>query len=182
MELVTRVQYGFTRAGQPVATGTDGTYEFTRVPPGTFYVAFDTLRRDVSRRVQERVFAPGTLDPAAAAAVVLGASERVTVADFVMTDAAGAVRMAGRVRTPNGQPVEGARVYLRVAPPTSIFFFGPPAVSDQSGEFALMVPGDQVYDVTVELLNDQQRTRGLKLTARPSQGDRWLDIVIPAGK
>jgi hypothetical protein len=34
----------------------------------------------------------------------------------------------------------------------------------------------------VELLNDQQRTRGLKLTARPSQGDRWLDIVIPAGK
>lgn len=182
VELVTRVFYGFTRAGQPVATGTDGTYEFTRVPPGTFYVAFDTLRRDLSRRVQERVFAPGTLDPAAAAAIVLAPAERVTAADLVLPDAAGAVRLAGQVRTPDGQPVEGARVYLRVAPPTSIFFFGPPAVSGQSGEFALMVPGDQVYDVTVELLNDQQRTRGLKLTARPAQGDRWLDIVIPALK
>jgi len=183
VELVARVQYGFTRVGQPVATSSDGTYEFTRVPPGTFYVSFDTLRPDPSRRVRtERVFAPGTVDAEAAAAVVLGPAERVTAADFVIADAAGAVRMAGRVRTPDGQPVEGARVYLRVAPPTSTFFFGPPAVSDQSGEFALMVPGDQVYDVAVELLNDQQRTRGLKLTARPSQGDRWLDIVIPAGK
>ena len=182
VELVTRVQYGFTRAGQPVATGTDGTYEFTRVPPGTFYVAFDTLRRDLSRRVQERVFAPGTLDPAAAAAIVLAPAERVTAADLVMPDAAGAVRLAGQVRTPDGQPVEGARVYLRVAPPTSIFFFGPPAVSDQNGDFAMMVPGDFSYDVTVEMPNDLQRTRGLKLTARPLQGDRWLDIVIPPRK
>jgi hypothetical protein len=71
---------------------------------------------------------------------------------------------------------------VRVAPPTSIFFFGPPAVSDRNGEFALMVPGDAVYDVVVEMPNDLPRTRGLKLTARPSQGDRWLDIVIPAGK
>jgi hypothetical protein len=180
VELVAPVRYGFTRVGQPVATASDGAYEFTRVPPGTFYVAFDTLRRDSSRRVQERVFAPGTLDPAAAAAIVLAPTERATAADLVMPETAGAVRMAGQVRTPDGQPVEGARVYLRIAPPTSTFFFGPPAVSDQNGAFALLVPGDFVYDVTVELPNDLPRTRGLKLTARPSQGDRWIDIVIPS--
>lgn len=182
VELVAPVWHGFTRVGQPVATASDGAYEFTRVPPGTFYVAFDTLRRDPSRRVQERVFAPGTLDPAAASAIVLAPTERVAAADFVMPDAAGAVRLGGQVRTPDGQPVEGARVYLRVAPPTSIFFFGPPAVSDRNGEFAMVVPGDAVYDVTVELPSGLQRTRGLALTARPSQGDRWIDIVIPPRK
>jgi hypothetical protein len=124
------------------------------------------------------VFAPGTLDSAAARPIVLRPAERATAADLVLPDAAGAVRMAGQVRTPDGQPVEGARVYLRVAPPTSLFFFGPPAVSDRNGEFALSVPGDVVYDVTVELPSDLQQTRGPKLTARPSQGDRWIDIVI----
>ena len=121
LELVATVRYGFTRVGQPVATASDGTYEFTRVPPGTFHVAFDTLRPDPSRRARtQRVFAPGTLDAAGAEAIVLAPSARVAAADLVMPDTAGAVRMAGQVRTPNGQPVEGARVYLRVAPPTSL--------------------------------------------------------------
>jgi hypothetical protein len=183
VELVVQVRYGFTRVGQPVATRSDGGYEFTRVPPGTFHVAFDTLRTDPSRRGRtQRVFAPGTLDPAGAEAIVLRASERVTAADLVVPDAAGAVRMAGQVRTPDGQPVEGARVYFRVVPPTSTFFFGPPAVSDQNGAFAMIVPGAPVYEVIVELPNDLQRARGLKLTARPSQGDRWIDIVIPPRK
>jgi hypothetical protein len=183
IELVARVQYGFTRVGQSVATTPDGIYEFRRVPPGTFYVAFDTLRPDPSGRARtQRLFAPGTNDPVGAAAIALRASERVTAPELVIADAAGAVRMAGQVRTPDGQPVEGARVYLRVAPPTSLFFFGPPAVSDRNGDFALVVPGDAVYEVVVEMPNDLARTRGLKLTARPSQGDRWIDIVIPAGK
>ena len=115
----------------------DGIYEFTRVPPGTFSVAFDTLRPD--RAAGGR------------SACLLAAGLR-------------------RARLSRG------------APPTSLFFFGPPAVSDRHGDFALVVPGDAVYEVVVEMPNDLPRTPGLKLTARPSQGDRWIDIVIPPGK
>jgi hypothetical protein len=55
-------------------------------------------------------------------------------------------------------------------------------VSDTNGEFVLMVPGDDTYDVTVELPGDLGRTRGLKLTVRPAQGERRIDVVIPSAR
>ncbi|HVG72792.1 MAG TPA: carboxypeptidase regulatory-like domain-containing protein [Vicinamibacterales bacterium] len=180
LQLVVPVETGFFRVGDSIATASDGTYEFTRVPPGTFYVTFDTLRPDSSRPwTTQQLFAPGTLNPDAGEAIVLPPAARATAADFVLPDTAGVVRLTGQVRTAAGQPVPGAQVYLRTASPTARYFSGPPAVSDANGEFSMIVPGDADYKVAVALPGDDQ-PRDEQRTVRPAQGDRFIDIVIPA--
>ena len=181
LELLRLARYGFTALSSRVLTRTDGTYEFTRIGPGEVYVAVDTLRQDPARRGQtQRVFLPGTFDSAAATAVTLEPTERVRVADFVLPDASGFVRLSGQMRTPDGQPIAGARIYVRIAPPTSQFFFGPPVETDANGTFTLLVPGEPTYQVAAEFPDGRQLVPRPGPTIRPSQGERWVDLVIPA--
>src|SRR5688572_15150425 len=157
LELLRRARDGFSALSNRVLTRSDGTYEFTRVGPGEVYVAVDTLRPDPERPGQRlRVFFPGTFDGAAAAAVTLTPAEQVRVTDFVLPDTTGLVRLSGQIRTAEGQPAAGANVYVRIAPPTSLFFFGPPSVTDASGAFTLLVPGEQTYQVTAEFPDGRQ--------------------------
>jgi hypothetical protein len=84
------------------------------------------------------------------------------------------------VRAADGQAVAGAEVYVRLAPPTSIFFFNPPIVTDAGGRFAMMIPGDHNYIVVVELPNGPRLPRR-ELPLRPAQGERWIEVVLPGG-
>jgi hypothetical protein len=71
-------------------------------------------------------------------------------------------------------------VYARIVPPSSNFFYGPPAVTDAAGMFALMIPGDHDYVLRVELPNGQQAPHQ-ELVVRPSQGDPRIAIVLRGG-
>lgn len=151
VDLLSRRPYisRYMRVGLGVTTAADGSYEFVRVAPGTYVIAVDTLRPDVTGRQREQVYAPGVMAESAARQLTLAASERVSAGDLVVPAALPLVSLRGVVRQADGLPVAGARVYIR-GELRPVPWSGGPVTTDAEGRFAVTVMADQRYQLIAE--------------------------------
>jgi hypothetical protein len=117
-------------------TRRDGTFELTRVPPGTFVVGINTERSAAGDVEPPRIFYPGVGDLAAARAVVVPAGGRVTLDDFVLPGEVEYLRVEGTVLAADGSPASGARVYIQQDSEKS-YITSEPAIADASGRFVV---------------------------------------------
>jgi protocatechuate 3,4-dioxygenase beta subunit len=129
-------------------TGGDGSYEFTRVPPGRFIIGINTQLDRAGQVPEARVFLPGVRESASAREIVVGGGERVRAGDFVLPADVHHIPMAGIVLDSDGSPVEGARVYLKGS--QEDYILTEPSITDATGRFIVAALTGRGYVVFAE--------------------------------
>jgi protocatechuate 3,4-dioxygenase beta subunit len=181
VDLLSRTPYGqYQRTVPAVATGDDGTYEFTRVDPGTYLVGIDTLERDSAGRQQVRVLLPGVLRDVEAQSIELGESQRARVGDLVMPAFTTVVTLTGSVRDDKGITVPRARVFARsdISP---IWYSSAPVVTDEEGRFRMSVISGRRYRLNAEIGQPGIDFRHGEIPAFDITSD-WNGLVIEIGR
>lgn len=117
-------------------TGSDGTFELTRIPSGRYVAGINTQRDRDGGLPQPRVFFPGVENAADARVVAVANGGRVQLEDFVLPPELQPVRLEGTVFAPDGSPAPGARVFVKNDAETS-YILSEPAMADASGRFVL---------------------------------------------
>lgn len=127
----------------------DGTYEFPRVPPGSFVVGINTQARADGGFTEPRVLHPGTERLADATTVMVGGGDRVRLTDFKLPGDVVYVQIDGVVLDPDGVPVEGARVYMK-GPADGDHILTEPSITDGSGRFVIAALDGRDYQLFAE--------------------------------
>ena len=138
------------------ATRLDGSYEFTGVPSGRFFVGINTRHDSVV--ADARVFHPGVTRAAEATVVSIPAGGEVELRDLTIPSTISFVEITGVIFDSSRVPVEGARVYLR-GPAEGDVILTAPVVTDLSGRFTITAVADQEYVVFAERPNQHGRGR-----------------------
>jgi hypothetical protein len=129
-------------------TDENGYYEFTRLPPGRYYLG-STLRRQPGESLPAPVFFPGVQALTSAEPIPLGLSERRRLDDFVLPAAYALVRIHGSVRLPDGRAARDVKVYLRGGG-KAYTIFGEPVTTGPDGRFSMLAAAGHSYRLIAE--------------------------------
>ena len=152
-----------------IRTDENGRYEFTRLPPGRYYLG-SNLRRQPRESPPAPLFFPGVHVMTAADQVALGLSERRRLDDFVVPSSFALVRIHGIVRLPDGQPAAGVKVYLRGGG-KEYSFFGEPVTTRPDGRFSMMAVAGPSYRLSTEIVVDGRVTGRIETAAFDGKGE-----------
>ncbi|MBN2489705.1 MAG: carboxypeptidase regulatory-like domain-containing protein [Planctomycetes bacterium] len=168
-------------------SGADGSYRFSALPAGRYFVEVVAPSRRHHARVPAAILPGGVLGAAAGPALALAAGEHA-VRDFTVERG---VRVEGVVRA-EGAPVIGAQVAvrLRVAPralpavraeASAGDDFGQ-ARTDAEGRYAIVNVAPGPGEVTVHVEDPRQRYLALRRVLEIPRTDRFvLDLELPTG-
>jgi 5-hydroxyisourate hydrolase-like protein (transthyretin family) len=135
-----------------IRTDESGRYEFTRLPPGRYYLG-STLRRQPGESFPAPLFYPGVRTITSAKEISLGVSERRPLDPFVVPSSYRVVRIQGIVRLPDGRPAANVKVYLKGGV-KEYPLFGEAVTTGPDGRFSLLAAAGHSYRLTAELLVD----------------------------
>lgn len=117
-------------------TDREGRYEVRRMPPGRFVIGVTSGTARTGKA--PRTFLPGVPQPSAASRLTVGAGERATAPDFRLPVGVRYVAVSGFVFDADGQPAEGAQVYVK-GPIEGDRIVGAPVAVDFMGRFTVAV-------------------------------------------
>jgi hypothetical protein len=144
-------------------TRADGSYEFTRVPPGRYIIGINTQLDREGQVPGARAFLPGVRQPAAAREIVLSGGERVRADDFVLPADVRYVPLAGVVFDADGVPVGGVRVYLKGSAGED-YILTEPSLTDANGRFTIAALDGREYLVFAERSTPGERGGRLEVS------------------
>jgi hypothetical protein len=150
-------------------TDESGRYEFTRLPPGRYYLG-STLRRQPGESLPAPLFYPGVRTIASAKEIALGVSERRPLDAFVVPGSYGVVRIQGIVRLPDGRPAANVKVYLKGGV-KEYPLFGEAVTTGPDGRFSLLAAASHAYRLTAEQLVDGRVEGRIDSGAFNGEGD-----------
>lgn len=130
-------------------TDSDGRFEVSRVPPGTFHIGLDTAHVRGSAASAILLSREG----GAGLKVEVSGGARIAAGDLVLPAATAFVELSGLVVGASGAPARGAAVYLRTEslPGARI---SPPVVMTEDGRFRMTAIAGRRYRLVVEAHED----------------------------
>jgi hypothetical protein len=144
---------GLDRAAGPerlrMLTRDDGSYAFSRVPPGRFVIGVNTRPDPHALNVDPRVLHPGVRRLQSATVFTVEPGARLTLDDFVMPASVPYVRVSGVVLDADGYFAAGARVYL-AGPNVGDALLTEPAITGASGRFVIAALAGREYRLLAE--------------------------------
>ena len=138
-------------------TTPDGAFEITKVAPGRYVMGFNTR----NNLPYPRTIFSGPDAATTARVVDVKPGERVSVGDLTVPASIELHTITGVVRDDSGQPIAGAKVYLKV-PGAGFELIGEAPVTGPDGRFAIAVLNGYRYDLNAELVGkpgDSPRVR-----------------------
>ena len=136
--------------GFEAITEVDGVYEIVKVPPGEYVVGVNVRTDFKGGPYGQPVFFPGLTSRTGASTVHLEPSQLVELGELMLPTEVRFVQIRGSVVTPDGRPVEGARVYVFGAS-TQTRIFSAPLLTDAAGAFTVAAPDGAATTIVAEL-------------------------------
>ena len=156
-------------------TDREGRYEFGRMPPGRFVIGVTSGAARAGKA--PRTYLPGVNQVPAAARVVVGAGERVTASDFRLPAAVKYVVLNGFVLDADGQPAEGAQVYVK-GPAEDDRIVGEPVLVDFMGRFAVAVLASAEQAIFAARRRGTRIDSSAQMRAVPGEAQKPIRLVL----